>query len=645
MDFFARQEQSRRNTRVLVALFALAVAATVTAVTLASAMLISMYQHQYYSGSIDVWASTDWITRNGSELLVIAALTAGFIGATSLYRIATLASGGGQVARLLGATEVSPATTDLLERRLVNVVEEIAIASGTPVPEIFVLEQEQGINAFAAGSTPADAAVAVTRGALDRLTRAELQGVVAHEFSHILNGDMRLNQQLMGLSFGILALSLIGRWLLHSVRFTRRNRFGRGAIGIVAAGAILAAIGSIGLIFSRLIKAGVSRQREMLADASAVQFTRDRMGLAGALKKIGGYTGNLLARNSEEVAHMLFTRGARAFHGWFATHPPLDERILALDPSFTPGDYPNVSEVLPAGEAEDKTYMRLTPLAASASLTDNEIVSHTGNVATHDLAAAMRVAIPEPIDHAAHSRELSLLLVLALGLSRSVESRRPQQELLDQQLGAQRGAKCRDLAAELDALDDQYRLPILDLCMPALKQRPTEQLGFLMDLLHRLSDIDQDEELFDYVLLKVLESYLRAGGKTRQALTRQQHGKSARSAVADLLACVAAWGHDDPQSALEAFHAGLERVSMKPRGLAEPSFSPLEAARTLETLDAALARLDLLRPKDKQRVLAGVLACIRHDRHIATEELELFRAIAATLGCPMPPARAIGVSV
>ncbi|HSG65347.1 MAG TPA: M48 family metalloprotease, partial [Gammaproteobacteria bacterium] len=258
MDFFARQEQSRRNTRVLIALFALAVVATVSAVTLAAAVLISMYQQPYYTNGA-IRTSMDWLSSNAGTLLAIAALTAGFIGVTSLYRIATVASGGGQVARLLGGTVIPSATTDLLERRLVNVVEEMAIASGTPVPEIFVLEQEQGINAFAAGLTPADAAIAVTRGALDRLTRAELQGVVAHEFSHILNGDMRLNQQLIGLSFGILALSLVGRWLLRSVRFQRRGRSGSGAMAIVAAGAILVLVGSIGLFFSRLIKAGVSR--------------------------------------------------------------------------------------------------------------------------------------------------------------------------------------------------------------------------------------------------------------------------------------------------------------------------------------------------------------------------------------------------
>lgn len=644
MDFFARQEQSRRTTRVLIGLFLLAVAATVAAVTVAAAIFIGMYQEPYGAGQQSGVTLAEWLTRNGSALLLIAALTAAFIGLASLYRVATLSRGGGQVARLLGATEIPGEATDLLQRRLVNVVEEMAIASGTPVPEIFVLEEEQGINAFAAGLTPADAAVAVTRGALERLTRAELQGVIAHEFSHILNGDMRLNQQLMGLSFGILALAQIGRLLLNTVRIRSGRRSSGAALMGVTIGATLILIGSIGLLFSRLIKAGVSRQREMLADASAVQFTRDRAGLADALKKIGGYTGTLVARNGEEVAHMLFTRGASAFRGWFATHPPLDERILALDPSFTPGDYPDVGEPLPSSEAPMDAPITQAFAPASGTPADADIIGRTGTVAPHALAAAIRQAIPESLDHAAHSRELSLLLVLALGLSRTGSTRTRQLELLEQQLGTARRAKCGSLAAELDDLDDQYRLPILELSMPALKRRPAEQLSFVLDLLHRVTEQNSDERLFDYALLRLLESYLDAPGISHAAVqTRSQRG-SVSGAVVDLLRCVAAHGHDDAGTALTAFRTGLARVASSAANVAEPSFSPLEEARRLEPLDAALTRLAQLRPKQKQRVLAGVLASIHCDRRISIPELELFRVIAATLGCPMPPAMAIAAA-
>ncbi|MGI9257610.1 MAG: M48 family metallopeptidase, partial [Gammaproteobacteria bacterium] len=317
MDFFTEQERARRASRTLVILFLLAVAVIVLAVTLVVAILVRLYTDPYGPQSLVNGGSfTVWLSDRGTLLAAVAAATALFIALASIYRMATLSRGGAQVARMLGATEVSHDTQDRLRRRLLNVVEEMAIASGVPVPDVFVLEAESGINAFAAGLSTSDAAVAVTRGALEKLSRAELQGVIAHEFSHIMNGDMRLNLRLMGMSFGILILALVGRWLLRSMRFTRRSRSNGGVAAAVALGLAFILIGYIGLFFGRLIKAGVSRQREILADASAVQFTRDSAGLAGALKKIGGYTGRLMTNDSEEIAHMLFSRGSRAFSGW-----------------------------------------------------------------------------------------------------------------------------------------------------------------------------------------------------------------------------------------------------------------------------------------------------------------------------------------
>ncbi|MDX1562193.1 MAG: M48 family metallopeptidase, partial [Gammaproteobacteria bacterium] len=338
MDFFERQDASHRATRYLVLLFALAFLAVAVVTGVVLMLLLGLAGNgQVLSPTA---ASSGLIAGDLSLLATIVAIVIGLMIIASLFRHATLARGGGQVARMLGGTQVTGDERDPLRRRLLNVVEEMAIASGLPVPEIYVLEQERGINAFAAGLTPGDAAVAVTQGALDHLTRAELQGVVAHEFSHILNGDMRLNSRLMGLSFGILVLSLIGRWLLRSsargLRFSS-NR-GKGS-ALVVIGLALTVIGGIGVFLSRLIKAAVSRQRETLADASAVQFTREPLALAGALKKIGGFTPYLEAVEAEEVSHMLFGRAGRSFAGLFATHPPLPERIKALDPSFKPGDY------------------------------------------------------------------------------------------------------------------------------------------------------------------------------------------------------------------------------------------------------------------------------------------------------------------
>jgi len=632
VDFFTQQERARRATRTLVVLFLLAVALIVLAVTMVVAVGLRLYADPYTAQSvINNESFVAWVLDNGPLLAGVAALTALFISLASLYRTATLSRGGAQVARMLGATEVTGETQDPLRQRLLNVVEEMAIASGVPVPDIFVLEEEQGINAFAAGLTPADAAVAVTRGALEKLNRAELQGVIAHEFSHILNGDMRLNLRLMGLSFGILILALMGRWVLHSMHFTRRSRSNGGIAAAAGLGLSLVIIGYIGLFFGRLIKAGVSRQREMLADASAIQFTRDSSGLADALKKIGGYTGNLTARNSEEIAHMLFSRGSSAFSGWFATHPPLDERIQALEPGFTPGDYPEIQE----------TFSVVQSLAGGGTVAETSILNTAGHSAPHEVAERLRVAIPAEIYHAAHSRESSLLLILALAIANENEIRSRQQELLEQQLGSARSGLCMRLRDELNNMDEKLKLPVLELAMPALKHRPAEQLEFLSDLLTRLTKINSEERLFDYVLLRLLDSYLWDLPNSGLKPPKASRSLSTSAALVRLLRCVAAYGHETSAEALAAFKAGIASISKRGTRVPEPDFEPLTDARDLAELDAALARLASLRPRVRGRVLEAVLVCIRHDHRVELAEHELFRAIAATLGAPVPPAAAI----
>src|SRR5688572_19806863 len=320
MNFFERQAAARRTSSRLVVLFALAVAGIVFAIDAAAFLA--------YGAGADAEPG-----EIGALLVFTTLLTLGVIGLGSLYRVASLRGGGEPVALQLGGTPIAADTTDFNLRRLRNVVEEIAIASGVPVPKIYVLEHEASINAFAAGYSPSDAVIAVTRGALDRLNRDELQGVIAHEFSHILNGDMRLNIRLMGVLFGILMIGLIGRKILQHGRFGGRNK---GAGAILVAALIAMVVGYVGLFFGRMIKAGVSRQREQLADASAVQFTRQTVGLSGALKKIGGLgEGSKLNErgDAEEVSHMLFGDGV-GFSGLFATHPPLLARIQALEPQF-----------------------------------------------------------------------------------------------------------------------------------------------------------------------------------------------------------------------------------------------------------------------------------------------------------------------
>ncbi len=333
MNFFDAQDQARRATRWLVVVYVIATIVIVMGIT--AVVTIALYT----SGESRAAPQPSVIVTTA----VFATLL--IIGAT-VFKTGRLSSGGGRVALDMGGTLVAPDVQDPLRRRLRNVVEEMAIASGIPVPQIYVLEAENGINAFAAGFTPADAAIAVTRGCLELLDRDELQGVIAHEFSHILNGDMRLNIRMMGVLFGIMVLGIIGRFILRSSYYGAglSRRRGKNAPVVMIIGLGLAILGWIGVFFARLIKAAVSRQREFLADASAVQFTRQTDGLANALKKIGGYSDKSFIQrvDPEEVSHMLFAGGTARLTSWFATHPPLLERITALDPNFSEKDYPIV---------------------------------------------------------------------------------------------------------------------------------------------------------------------------------------------------------------------------------------------------------------------------------------------------------------
>ena len=337
MDFFERQDQARRNTKLLVVYFVIGVAMLILAVYAAwwgSLPASPRSQHHGYSEQAQL------VLWNPQLFLVAAVGTLAVIGLGSGFKTLELAQGGSTVATMLGGRLVNPATTDPDERKLRNVVEEMAIAAGIPVPQVYVLPEERGINAFAAGHSTSDAVVAVTAGAMKLLTRDELQGVIGHEFSHILNGDMRLNLRLMGIIFGILCLAVIGRVLLYT-----RSRSSKDKNPLPLLGLVLMVIGWVGVLFGRLIQAAVSRQREFLADASSVQFTRNPAGLAGALKKIGGlsYGSKLEAAHAEEASHMFFGNGmGESFFHLMDTHPPLAERIRAIDPSFD-GE-------LPAGE-------------------------------------------------------------------------------------------------------------------------------------------------------------------------------------------------------------------------------------------------------------------------------------------------------
>jgi Zn-dependent protease with chaperone function len=622
MNFFEHQAAARRASTRLVLLFGLAVLGIVAAVDAAV-----------------------YVAAGAGMIPAATVLTLAVIGLSSLYRIASLRGGGDPVALQLGGVPVPEDTTDFNLRRLRNVVEEIAIASGVPVPRIYVLEHEAAINAFAAGYTPADAVVAVTRGALDRLNRDELQGVIAHEFSHILNGDMRLNIRLMGVLFGILVLAIIGRKVLQFGGGGRGRD--RGAAAVMVAALVAIVVGYVGLFFARMIKAGVSRQRESLADASAVQFTRQVGGLAGALKKIGGLdAGSRLndSGNAEEVSHMLFGEGLQVSR-LFATHPPLLERIQALEPGFRPEQLESLRRHWavspPDGAGEDVALglaggiaTALPAAGAEFAMHPSTVVAQVATPSSDDYARADAIAarIPAPLRALAARREEVMPLLLGLLLDDEPGLAANQRMEIAARLGDDvAGAATRLRAGELAGLHPMLRLPLAALAFPVLRLRPRPQLEAFLDAVQAVANADGEVSLFEYCLGRLLQS------QVRDSLEPAKHARFGRrklvdagSEVATLLCVVAQAGNDDPEEAKRAYLAGIERALPREH----LPYLPRDGVQALEGVWAALDALD---PLGRQLLVEGITATIAHDGRVDVAEAELLRTICGVLRCPLPP--------
>ena len=640
MNFFEAQDQARRASKRLVYVYLLATFLIVAGVTLVMGLALYLgTDTSYYRVTPGQFAG-----EYAGVLIGTAVATSLLIFGATAYKTSALSSGGGNVAASLGGTLVSPDVQDPLRRRLRNVVEEMAIASGTPVPEIYVLEQESSINAFAAGYEPGDAAIAVTRGALELLDRDELQGVIGHEFSHILNGDMRLNIRLMGVLFGILVLGLIGRTILRGGRYGAfaSSRRGKGAPAVLIIGLGLAVLGGIGVIFARMIKASVSRQREYLADASAVQFTRQTSGIANALKKIGGYDGHsyLQATDPEEVSHMLFGTGSK-LRGIFATHPPLTERIQALDPSFKPADYPEVDmrtrqRITDEAAAAAEPGVTSALVAGTAGPLAESIVNMVGDPETEHVtyAEALRRSVPEELYAAAHSSEMAYLLVVAMILDRSGRVLDQQLALAEQQLGRERVLLIRKYYDALAETGAEYRLPLMGVAFPALKRRPLPQLVYLTDLASEMIGIDGEIDLYEYCFYRILVANIeQASNPSLQRKRRRTNREPVRQAAANLLRVIARHGHADDASRSRAFAAGMALFGKW------ASNYDYDAGQTYSTalLDDSLDVLLALNSDGQQLLLQAITECVMSDSRLSIQEAELIRAICASLNCPLPP--------
>lgn len=645
MNFFEAQAHARKASKRLVWLFVLAVVAIVAVIDVLALMAFGVFGRGDEVEFAGRGMSMDAVV---GIVVVTSLVTLSIIGIASLVRISGLRSGGSAVARSMGGTPVAADTRDPSLRRLRNVVEEIAIASSVPMPEVYVLEQEDGINAFAAGYGVNDAVIAVTRGALQRLNRDELQGVIAHEFSHVLNGDMRLNIRLMGLLFGILVLGIVGRKILEH---SRGGRDSKGVMAILLIALAIMIVGYIGVFFGRMIKAGVSRSREYLADASAVQFTRQTAGIAGALKKIGGLPSGskLAAADTEEVSHMLFGDGI-GFSSMFATHPPLLKRIQALDKSFRPEQLGQLAqqwaqhapsaaeEDLALGFAPDGT--RLSPAAAlpaakaQIAVDPQRVAAQVGAPGSDDYrrAGAIHDSIPDTLRDAAQRQDQAMALVLALLLDTDAAIAARQLAEIAQRIDedtADTTQRWRDAAA---ALHPMQRLPLASLAFPALRRRPRPALEAFLGCVDVLIHIDGKIGLFEYCLASLLRRQtVEALDPSRHVPTGRRKLVELQSELAALFSIVAQHGHEDPAQAQRAFIAGMVQV------LPKDTLHYAPPGDWVRALDAALPRLDALHPRGKELLVEGLVKAISQDGRVSVGEAELLRTICAALHCPLPP--------
>ncbi|MFA7347736.1 MAG: M48 family metallopeptidase [Desulfurivibrionaceae bacterium] len=667
-DFFEQQHLARRKTFRLVLYFAVAVALVVGLVTVFLYVLTTFNPARLYVSVTPFNLSpSQWdLALMGRIAMVVLALI--LVG--TVYKYLRLRSGGGSlIAQLLGGRAIYPDTNDFHERRLLNIIEEMAIASGVTVPSVYLLDRESGINAFAAGFSQEDTVIGVTRGAVRYLTREELQGVIAHEFSHILYGDMVINLRLQGFLHGILVIGLLGEILLKSAFSTDRvgvrskgkgNGQGGGGFYAIVIGVVLLILGYTGVFVAKLIKSAVARQREFLADAAAVQFTRNPLGLAGALKKIGGLTAGSKIRDAHasEVSHMFFGNGlSESWLNVFSTHPPLLARIQRLDPEFR-GDFPEKVELAPISEEEVMMYAPPAGKAAAAGSGVGEVaVPGAGDgrhVFVHSLAAGrslkevignphgehLRMAremldsLPPAIRDAARNGFGARALVYGLLLDPGGEIRAKQLAALEKEGDPEARQELARLLPALDGIFPEMRLPLVDLAMPALKSLSPSQYGAFKRAVDRLMQADGRIDLFEYALRYVLFRHLEPRfHPPATTLTPSRSLAQISDEISCVLSLLSRLGHGDEdlaqKSLMQAVRVfGKERKLFGYRPASECSFKGFDTALKI----IAKGTIDT-----RQQVLAAALDCITYDEKITLREAELFRAMAEALNCPVPP--------
>ncbi|NVJ67690.1 MAG: M48 family metallopeptidase [Gammaproteobacteria bacterium] len=642
MDFFEHQEAARKKTKLLIFYFILAVVLIVTALNLVAFFVLSGFNN--YQGQ-EAASLANWYQEPGFFYTSIAAL--GLISLGSLFRWFQLRGGGKSLASMVGAREVLPDTNDRLERRLINVVEEMSIASGMPVPTLYIMDEEEAINAFVAGQEASDTIMVVTRGALEQLNRQELQGVVAHEFSHIFNADMKINVRLISILAGILILGQAGYFIMRSLRYSSGrssdSKNGGGLAAIMIIGISMYIIGSIGLFFGRLIKAAISRQREFLADASAVQYARDNQGLAGAFIKIGNQSSLLDSRYAEETSHMCIAEPLKLNFSGLSTHPPIDKRLNAIMPDWQ--DFKrrqdrkserNQQREIAAEEKrqQQESKQGFDKFGGGAILAGmGGLLETVGNPTTLHLHAAnaLLLAMPEVLRTAAHSHHASshaMYLVFALLLVDDGQVENEALDLIEQTYGEASRAEVIKLASYMTSDKRYLRLAIIDIAIPSIRRlSKTERKNFL-NLLKQVIHLDQHVSQFEYVLYSLIRKSLAPVSSGSKSFIKR-FSKVEPQVQLILSAVLHASGN--AQAVKEKLFTNLML------GFSDKSLELLPNQFDAEGFHKALIELNQLAPMLKKPLLNALEEAIKEDGVVTVEEVELFRAICDCLDCPLPP--------
>jgi len=652
MNFFAYQAKAKSNTTKLVLLMVLAV---VSLITITQVLVITIFCWTQGLAVVDSESYHRAVTLLGPELFwSITFFIIAVVVLAALYKSSQLASGGKAVAEAMDGVLINGNTSDADERKILNVVEEMAIASGIPVPPVYIIE-ENAINSFAAGYTTKDAVIGITRGCIQTLNRDELQGVIGHEFSHIFNGDMRLNIRLISTLYGILFIGMIGHFLLRytpntSSRFSRDQNAG----ALLFLGAGLYVIGYAGTFFGNLIKAAVSRQREFLADASAVQFTRNPEGIGNALKKIGGYPYGSLFINpaAHEISHLLFNQGiSRGFSGLLATHPPIEERIKRIDPQWQVGfiktTIPYSNPFNPPTSKEARKYYAQQSIAAVAPLATSESpdnatpipfnVSTTpsaldfiGRPSAAHVTEAQNIisSIPEVLMSAAHDLYSARAVIYCLLLDKQRENIHTQQlKLLESKTEAEIYKDVLALKDTVALLPIKFRLPLINICMPTLKQLRPPQYDIFKSTLLMLIQADNKVDLFEWSLYRILVSHLEHS----QTASAEKYNSfdSLQADCQRLISAVALKSANTEDEAKQLFSKGWSTLKLPDAPLID------DTLEQLNLLNIALKRASALHPLKKPQLIKACCAALKDDTQ--PESIELIRAVADGLDVPMPP--------